>query len=213
MASVLRLRHLPPQTDETGDTTPRQVASTMVGSAFCIVSDRYLMTAHHIFNKGESRDPNDTFYAFVVPKNDGPAYYFPVISFPIECQDSDMAVFEIGPCATPGIQLPALPVTFDPQPDGTPVVTVGFPAPEIAQLYLDEHGNFAGGDLFLKSYANDGIVSAQYAFKAMHMYELNVDWHHAVQYKTRIFVCVRNRRPLTIDISLTNNRWRSQSPA
>ncbi len=43
---------------------------------------------------------------------------------------------------------------------------------------MDYHGNWAGGKLFLKSHANEGIISAQYKFANAYMYELNVGWHH-----------------------------------
>jgi hypothetical protein len=58
------------------------------------------------------------------------------------------------------------------------VVTVGYPAPEIVNLNVDLHGNFVGGQFFLKSHANEGIVSAQYILGGVPVYELNVGWHH-----------------------------------
>ncbi len=45
-------------------------------------------------------------------------------------------------------------------------------------LEVDHHGNFHGGQFFLKSHANEGIVSAQYVTDGVLMYELNVGWHH-----------------------------------
>jgi hypothetical protein len=76
------------------------------------------------------------------------------------------------------VEIPALPVSFAPQPDGTRVVTLGFPAPEVAAISLDPQGHYLGGQLFLKSHANEGIVSAQYLLGGMQVYELNVGWHH-----------------------------------
>ena len=35
-----------------------------------------------------------------------------------------------------------------------------------------------GGQFFLKSHANEGIVAAQYELGGNQMYELNVGWHH-----------------------------------
>ena len=37
---------------------------------------------------------------------------------------------------------------------------------------------WSGGEFFLKSHANEGIVSAQYDMGGMRFYELNVGWHH-----------------------------------
>ncbi|MEI8356698.1 MAG: trypsin-like peptidase domain-containing protein, partial [Deltaproteobacteria bacterium] len=154
------------------------------GSAFSIVSDKYIVTAFHVLNDGKPRDPSTKFYALVVPGNGDPFFTFPVVAFPIERQVLDIAVLEIGPCSTAGIHLPALPVSFVPQTDGTEVLTMGFPAPEIAGLNADPQGNFLGGQFFLKSHANEGIVAAQYILNVPgvannpHFYELNVAWHH-----------------------------------
>jgi hypothetical protein len=149
------------------------------GSAFCIVPDKYLVTAFHVLNGGKPRQPDSKSYALVVPGNGDPFFWFPVVSFPIERADFDMAVLEIGPCNTPGVKLPALPITFKMQPDGTQVLTIGFPAPEIAGLNADSQGNFLGGQFFLKSHGNKGIVAAQYILDGgLPFYELNVGWHH-----------------------------------
>jgi len=148
------------------------------GSGFCVTADRYLVTAHHVLNGGEPRDPKDRYYALTVPGNGAPAYHFPITAFPIERPGLDLAVLEIGPCPTPDIHLPALPVSFQPFPDGTPVVTVGYPSPEIASIEVDPQLNYLGGQFFLKSHANEGIVAAQYDLDDQRMYELNVGWHH-----------------------------------
>lgn len=151
----------------------------MVGTAFCVVSDRYLATAHHVFNNGAVRCAADKFYAFIVPSNGLNAFYFPVVSFPLEDSLHDLAVIEIGPCMMAGQHLSALPITTTAQVDGTHVLTVGFPAPVIGAFNVDAHGNYAGGNMFLKSHANEGIVAAQFVDAAgVHFYELNVDWHH-----------------------------------
>ena len=57
-------------------------------------------------------------------------------------------------------------------------MTYGFPAPQIASAKVDESGNWQGGNFFLKSHANDGIVSARYDLDGILFYELNVGWHH-----------------------------------
>jgi len=71
-----------------------------------------------------------------------------------------------------------VPVSFAPRPDGSRVLTVGYPAPIIAGVNVDAQGNYLGGQFFLKSHANEGIVSAQYAENAVLAYEFNVGWHH-----------------------------------
>lgn len=179
VAAMLRLHLVKPERVKKGKVTPAKIEAALAGSAFCIVADRYLVTAHHVLKAGQQqRDSNDKFYAFIVPQNGDPAYHFPVISFPLERPDLDLAILEVGPCATAGVGMPAIPVSFVEQADGNRVVTVGFPAPEIAQISLDQQGNYLGGQFFLKSHANEGIVSARYVIGGVQFYELNVGWHH-----------------------------------
>jgi hypothetical protein len=178
LAAILRLRMTKPETVKKGKVLPAQFEAGW-GSAFCVVSDKYLVTAFHVLNEGKPRNPSAKFYALVVPGNGDPFFTFPVVAFPVEGQHLDMAVLEIGPCLTDGIHLPALPVSFAPQADGTEVLTMGFPAPQIAGLNADPQGNFLGGQFFLKSHANEGIVAAQYVLAGnLPVYELNVGWHH-----------------------------------
>ncbi|MFB3922097.1 MAG: trypsin-like peptidase domain-containing protein [Terriglobia bacterium] len=178
VAAILRLHLARPESVKRGKVRPARYEAKVAGTAFCVVADRYLLTAHHILNDEKQRDPGDKFYAFVVPENGNLAYHFPIISFPIERTDCDMALLEVGPCATAGTRLPAIPVSFANHADGSRVVTLGFPAPEIAGLNLDQGGNFRAGNFFLKSHANEGIVSAQYVIEGVLFYELNVGWHH-----------------------------------
>jgi hypothetical protein len=178
LAAILRLRLTRPESVKKGKVRPAQFECGW-GSAFCVVPDKYLVTAFHVLNGGKPREPSTKFYALVVPGNGEPFFYFPVPSFPIERPDLDIAVLEIGACSTAGVHLLALPVAFAPQADGTQVLTMGFPAPEIAGLNADPQGNFLGGQFFLKSHANEGIVAAQYILSGgLPVYELNVGWHH-----------------------------------
>ena len=58
------------------------------------------------------------------------------------------------------------------------VITMGFPAPEIAaNPNVDAQGHHRS-QFFLKSHANEGIVSATYSIGATLVYEFNVGWHH-----------------------------------
>lgn len=178
VAAILKLRLTVPETNQGGTHQPAQFEAGW-GSAFAVMTDRYLVTAHHIFNNGQPRQPDARFYALVVPGNGDPFFTFPVVGFPIERPELDMAVLEIEPCRTPGIHLPALPVSFEPHADGTDVLTMGFPAPEVVGLNAGPQGDFIGGQFFLKSHANTGIVAANYVPDiAVPVYELNVGWHH-----------------------------------
>jgi hypothetical protein len=146
------------------------------GSGFCIATDRYVVTAHHILSGGKTRDPKDKFCAFVVPQNADQAFHFPVISFPVERADFDIAILELGLGASKGISIPGMPISFDQPPDGSRVMTVGFPAPQIEQVTITTQGDYQGGRFFLKSHANEGIVSAQYVTDGQPVYELNIGW-------------------------------------
>lgn len=175
--AVLRIHTKRPEMIKKGKTRPAEFKLNF-GSGFCILGDRYIMTAFHVLNDGQPRIANDRFYVFTVPGNGAMAYHFPVVGFPLELSNYDLALLEIGSCATGGVHIPAIPVSFSPKSDGTRVVTVGYPAPEIHSINIDSHGDYHGGQFFLKSHANEGIVSAQYSIGARYLYELNVGWHH-----------------------------------
>ena len=180
VVAILRVHRMRSETiDKKGKVPPAQF-NLSFGSAFCVLQDRYLLTAYHLLtDMDKPRDPKDKFYAFSVPDNGDHAFHFPITAFPIERPDLDLAVLEIGPCVTPGVHLPAIPISFEPCPDGTQVITVGFPSPEVEKLDIDSEGNYLGGMFrLLKSHANDGIVAAQYNVGVNKMYELNVGWHH-----------------------------------
>jgi len=177
VVAVFRFRTMQPQTVKKGKVRPAKY-NVGWGSGFCVVSDRYVVTAFHVLNHGQPRNQHDKFLVFVVPGNGDLAFHFPVIGFPVERQDLDLAVLEIGPCVTQGVHLPFVPVSFGEHPDGTRVLTIGFPAPEVVGLNIDAQGNYIGGQFFLKSHANEGIVSAQYTLAPLHVYEFNVGWHH-----------------------------------
>lgn len=182
VVAVLRYRQIQPQMKikKTGKVQPAKY-NLGWGSGFNVVADRYVVTAFHVLNggqQGQPRNPQDKFVVFVVPGNGNPAYHFPVIGFPVERPDVDLAVIEIGPCVTQGIHLPALPVSFSGQPDGERVLTLGFPQPLVDGINIDPQGNYLGGQYFLKSHANEGILSAQYLDGQSQMYEFNVGWYN-----------------------------------
>lgn len=176
VVTVFRYRQKRPQITKKGKVLPAQF-DVGWGSGFSVVADRYVITAFHVLNGGQPRNPQDRFLVFVVPGNGDPAFHFPVVGFPVERADLDLAILEIGPCATQGVHLPAVPVSFTAQPDGARVLTVGFPEPGVGAINIDAQGNFQGGQFFLKSHANEGILSAQYLQGSLWMYEFNVGWH------------------------------------
>ena len=156
-----------------------QISLSFVGTAWCIVESKFLVTAHHILNNGQPRDINDHFYAFSVPGNGPKANRFPVVGFPLEDSKSDTAVLEIGEPAGKGQIIPPINLTFTRPVDGSHVFTIGFPAPEIAAAKVSPAGEFVGGgQFFLKSHINEGVVSAQYEINASWFYEFNIGWHH-----------------------------------
>jgi hypothetical protein len=177
VVAIARVHLLKPETVEDGKVQPGKV-NISFGSGFCLARDRYVITAHHVLNGGQPPEAGDKYYAFVVPQNAEAAYHFPVAGIPVQKPEFDMAVLELGPCATPGVSIPALPISFAPPPDGTHVVTLGFPAPEVVAVNVDNQGNYLGGQFFLKSHANEGIVAAQYLLGRLQVYELNIGWHH-----------------------------------
>src|SRR5207253_1755428 len=105
------------------------------------------------------------------PGNGDFAFHTKVIDFPLENSAVDMAVVEISP--PHNFLLAAVAVTFRAPPDGTDVLTVGYPAPVIASAQIDQNGDWAGGSLLLKSHCNEGIISAQYSLDQTLSFELN----------------------------------------
>jgi len=174
---VFRVHLLKPEIIKKGKVRPAKV-NCWFGSGFCVAKDRYVITAYHNLNGGKPPDPKDKYYVFVVPQNAATAFHFPVVKIAVEKPDIDIAVLELGPCPTSGVSIPALALSFAQPADGTRVMTLGFPAPEVHALNVDNDLNYRGGEFFLKSHANEGIVAAQYMLGSTQVYELNVGWHH-----------------------------------
>ena len=180
--SVCAILRIIKETKHRGKKQPPLVHFKLgfAGTAWCIVANRYLVTAHHIFNGlGKQRDAADSFYAFTVPGNGPDAYEFPVIGFPVEDPSVDLAVIEIGASSTPGQQISPVAVTFARPPDGAPVLTYGFPAAVVGKADVAPDGKYLGGHFFLKGHANEGIVAGQYdGGKGTWHFEFNIGWHH-----------------------------------
>jgi hypothetical protein len=177
VVAVFRYREVRQQRGKKGNPQPAQF-NVSWGTGFCVTADRHVVTAFHVLNGGQPRMPEDRYLVFVVPANGEVAFHFPVVAFPLERPHLDLAILELGPPETKGTHIPAVPISLAPQADGTRVLTVGFPAPEVAGLNIDPQGNYRGGQFFLKSHANEGIVSAQYSVGSVLVYEFNVGWHH-----------------------------------
>ena len=166
VCAVLRIR-------PTGNN---QADGSIVGSAWCVVDNKFLVTANHIFNDGQQRDPDDRFFVFSVPDNGSPAYHVPVVSFPLEDAISDMAIIEIDSNANQDFSTKNIPITLRQHQDGEPILTIGFPEPVIENFEIDHNFNYKTGSLFLKSHANEGIISAQYEMSNQLFYEFNIGW-------------------------------------
>jgi hypothetical protein len=177
VVGIMRIHTVKKAAVKKGKQKPPRLTLAFVGTGFCIVADRLIFTAHHVFNEGKQRDFSDRFYAFYAPNNGQRAYHREVVAFPHEDSTLDMAVFEIAPAQGAPVVAPT-PITFSPIRDGSPVLTYGFPAPAITGATLDQQGGWAGGNIFLMSHGNEGIVSSQYQLNGALHYELNVGWHH-----------------------------------
>lgn len=175
--AILRIRRGKTRRKKGVETLDFQLG--FVGSAVCIRENELVLTAHHVLNGGKQRHKNDKFYAFIVPDNEEQAFQFPIQGFPLEDPTHDLAVLELGPCVDSARVIHAAPISFQPFPDGTRVVTYGFPAPEISGANVDKEGGFRGGGrFFLKGHTNEGILAAQYDLDIGRFYEFNVGWHH-----------------------------------
>ena len=167
IVAIVRIRQLP----------NNQFNVAICGSAWCIVKNKFLVTAHHIFNEGLARDVNDKFLVFSVPQNGPAAFHVPVVSFPLEDNTNDIAIIEIDTSVNPSFQVQNIPVTFRSHQDGEKVLTLGFPAPQIFNANIDANSSWLGGNMFLKSYANEGMISGQFDLEGQYMYEFNVGWY------------------------------------
>src|SRR5207247_1133867 len=117
VTAILRLRVVKAEVVKKGKARPATIGAALAGSAFCVAADRYLVTAFHILNDGKAREARDKFYAFVVPQNGDHAFHFPIVSFPVERPDLDIAILEVGPCGTAGVHMPAIPFSSDVRAD------------------------------------------------------------------------------------------------
>jgi hypothetical protein len=166
VCAVLRIR----------PTGKNQADGKIVGSAWCVVDNKYLVTANHIFNDSQKREPTDRFYVFTVPNNEGFSYHALVTSFLLENAMSDMAIIEIDSSANKNFYVTDIPITLRQHQDGEQILTMGFPEPVLERFEIDDNFNYVTGAFFLKSHANEGIISAQYEMGDHFFYEFNTGW-------------------------------------
>jgi hypothetical protein len=185
-------------------TAPPGFELGFVGSGACIARDRYILTAFHIFNNAQPRDPRDKFVVFTLTDDNLLAFHCPVIGVPLEHAAHDLAILELGKPVDPRFSLEPLAVSLDLVPEGTEVITYGFPAPVVKGANLSPTGDFlGGGNFFLKGHANTGIVSAQYDLHGAMNYAFNVDWVHGESggivcdlANTRLFTIMQSYRTI-----------------
>lgn len=159
-------------------TAENQFTVGVVGTAWCIVRNRYFITAYHVLNNGQARDPKDNFVILRAPGNGPRLQRAPVVAFALEDPRCDYVVLEIDEQVGVRLGFNALNTYTSPVPDGTRILTYGYPAPQVKSARIDPQGRLLQVRTMLLSHANEGIVASQYEFGAYHMYELNVGWHH-----------------------------------
>lgn len=152
----------------------------IVGTAWCIVSDRTFVTAHHVLNAGNPRDASHRFYVLRTPGNGRVLNYWPVAGFRLEDATRDLVILDAPVPANQGLVVPGIPVTMIPPEDGTPVLTYGCPAPVIASAGVSNQGDLKSIQTILFTHASTGIVAAQYqkATSPDIIFEFSVGWHH-----------------------------------
>lgn len=159
-------------------TAQNQFEVGVVGTTWCVVRNRYFITAYHVLNNGQARNPNDNFLILRAPGNGPRLERVPVVAFVLEDQRCDYVILEIDEQVGASLGINALNIYTGLVPDGTRVLTYGYPAPKVTNARVNTQGKLTGVRTMLLSHANEGIVASQYEFNAYHMYELNVDWHH-----------------------------------
>lgn len=137
------------------------------------------MTAHHVFNDSQPRDPQDKFYILQAPGN-GPALRFwPVTGFVLEDQQRDLAIITAPIPGGSGFAVPPIAIAATIPPDGADVLTYGCPSPIVAQASVSPAGDLTSIISPLFTHANKGILAAQYAagLGTEKILEFNVGWH------------------------------------
>jgi hypothetical protein len=167
VVGVLRIHHV----------KDKDYQLSIVGSAWCVKQNRYFVTAHHVLNNGNSRDTDDKFEILRAPGNGAKLERVKISKFVFEDQKTDYAIFEINE-PEKGVNFPQLPINTDNLPDGTQVMTYGYPSPIITGATMSQSGDLLNIQTAFYSHANEGIVASQYEQGGLLAMEFNVGWHH-----------------------------------
>lgn len=164
VCGILRIRQRP----------NNQTDFAIVGTAWCISNNQYFVTAHHVLNDGNPRNPSDKFL-LIRRLNNGEIFdNLPVVNFPLEERQNDYAVLEVSIPDARRINIPPLRVSFRAVPDGTEVLTYGCPAPRVTGV--SRSGSSVNFAVDLVARADRGIVSAQLPLKVGRDYVFTVHW-------------------------------------
>jgi hypothetical protein len=136
------------------------------------------VTAYHVLNNAQPRNPTDKFYLLRTPGNGAALQYWPVTGFVVEDSSHDLVVM-----TAPTAFLPALtpiPVTLAPPPDGAAVLTLGCPAGTVTSWTASPSGDVTGLSTCVFTHANTGVLSAQFRVSAEvseTVFEFSVRWY------------------------------------
>lgn len=114
VCAVMRIHQTKPERVKGSKVKPAEFQVSFVGTAFGIAHNKRVVTAYHVLNNGQPRDPKDKFFLFVVPANGPKAYQLPVVGYPLERADLDFAVLEHGPCPLGNYEVHATPISKRP---------------------------------------------------------------------------------------------------
>ena len=159
---------------------PGKFNLAIVGTTWCVTPGRVFVTAHHVLNDKNSRDPTHRFHVLSAPGNGHALFHWPVSQFLLEDATRDLVLLEAPVPADRRIEVPAIPIAVTAPRDGTPVLTYGCPAPGIAAATVSEQGDLTAIRTILFTHASTGIVAAQYKMSPSTdlLFEFSVGWHH-----------------------------------
>src|SRR4051812_21337279 len=126
VAAVLKISQEAPAPSSPAGALPT-FGVAFVGTAWCVVRNRCFVTAQHVFNNGQARNPSDRFVLFFVPANGLMGFHTPVTGFAHEDAANDMAIVEIGAPPAGVANVPAGPLSLKHPTHGTPGATYRVP--------------------------------------------------------------------------------------
>lgn len=148
----------------------------IVGTVWCI-GDRRFITAQHVLNNGQARQPGDSFELLRAPGNGAQLDRIPVQGFLLENLSKDIAVLEVASKSLNHLSpIQPIPISFDAIEDGLEIFSYGYPEPAVQVGPADAQGRQQGIQTVMMSRANTGIVSAQYPINGEQKLEVTIDW-------------------------------------